>query len=520
MVRFKSILQLIFIISLFTACRSQQSPTWINFKEARQNGTEPILPDFSYVGYKYSEVGIPDLEYKVFDVTNFGAIPNDLKSDKSAIKKAIAAASKHGEGIIYFPKGKYYINTLEDSLDIIEIKSSKIIFRGEDKENTILFFEKDLPPTDPNKLWSCPSAIKVEASGKDEFLTKIVSNTKRETFSIQVEDASKIKKGDWIIIKVLNNSEDLIKYDLQPLVPESEWTSILNKGVKVNERHQVSSVDGNTVMLVEPIHYDIDAKHNWEVTTFTNIDHVGFENLTFEGNWLKKFEHHRSAQDDGGWSILTISKAVNSWIKDCSFKNVNRCVNFSESAACTALNITIEGNLGHTAIDAQGSTGILMAKINDIAGMHHSVGVAGGSTSNTVIWRSKYASHTSFESHASQPRSTLFDNVEGGFFQGRAGGARFNLPNHGRYLVLWNFKEIDEPEKNFRFVATDSWYWRIVPPIIVGFHGAGTTFKEDEVQIIESLGKPVKPESLFEEQLKLRLGRLPQWIIDCKTNFK
>ena len=101
-------------------------------------------------------------------------------------------------------------------------------------------------------------------------------------------------------------------------------------------------------------------------------------------------------------------------------------------------------------------------------------------------------------------------------FKGRAGGAPFNLPNHGRHLVLWNFKEIDEPENNFRFVATDTWWWRIVPPILVGFHGSGTTFKEDEVQILESLGQPVKPESLFEEQLKLRLGKLPKWILEIK----
>lgn len=101
---------------------------------------------------------------------------------------------------------------------------------------------------------------------------------------------------------------------------------------------------------------------------------------------------------------------------------------------------------------------------------------------------------------------------------GRAGGARQNLPNHGRYLVLWNYKETDEPESNFEFWSTKTWYWKIVPPIIVGFHGAGTTFKKDEVQILESLGTPVKPESLFEEQLKLRLGKLPDWITDLKKN--
>ncbi len=487
---------------------------WEDFVDAKKTGKTPILPDFSYAGYKYSEVPLPNVKFKIFNIIEFGANPNDTLSDKSAIIRAIKAAKKNGEGVIYFPKGKYYINTYSDDNSIIAITSSKIVFRGEGKTNTILFFDKDLPPTDPKKMWSCPSAIKVHSVNKNEHITKITGNTKREAFTIKVEDASKISKGDWIVLQVQNNSEDLVEYDLSPLVPDKEWKSILDKGVKVNEKHQVASVNGNTITLVSPIHFDIQAKHNWTISKFAHVDHVGFENLTFEGNWTKEFVHHRSAQDDGGWSILSISNAVNSWVSNCTFKNISRALSFSSSAACTALNINIEGAIGHASINSSGSTEILLAKINDNAGMHHTTGVGGGSNTGTVIWRSKHPAHTCFEAHASQPRTTLFDNVEGGFFQGRAGGARFNLPNHGRHLVLWNYKETDDPETNFRFVATDTWYWRIVPPIIVGFHGSGTTFKEDEVQILESLGTPVKPESLFEEQLKLRLGKLPKWIND------
>ncbi|WP_298363861.1 DUF4955 domain-containing protein [uncultured Lutibacter sp.] len=495
------------------SCKAQTSKVWADFKSSKTTGKEAILPDFSYAGYKYSEVEIPTVNYKLFDVTKFGAIPNDLNSDKNAIKKAIKAAEKYGEGIVYFPKGKYYINTQNDDISIIEIKSSKIVFRGEDKENTILFFDKDLPPTDPNKLWSCPSAIKVKAKENDKFITKIIGDSKRETFSIKVEDASKIKKGDWIIVKVKNNSKELIKSDIGPLEPHEKWKKILNEGVMVNERHQVASVKGKTITLVSPIHYDIESKYGWEILKFEHVNHVGFENLTFKGNWTKKFVHHKNAQHDGGWSILSLSDAVDSWIQNCTFKNVNNAASISSSAACTVLNVEIKGNIGHAAIHAaNGSTGILLAKINDEAGMHHSVGVGGGSTTGTVIWRCTYPSHTCYESHASQPRCTLLDNVKGGFFAGRAGGAIQSLPNHGRYLVFWNYNETDEAEKDFRFIATNSWYWRNVPPIIVGFHGAGTTFKKDEVQIVESNGTPVKPESLFEEQLKLRLGKLPNWI--------
>lgn len=515
-----NLFHLIILFALTFSCNAQEkSKLWENFKQASKTNVEPILPDFSYSGYKYSEEPIPFASYKIFDVTEYGAIPNDTISDKKAIQRAIKEASENGEGIIYFPKGTYFVNTSGDDQSIILIQSSKIVFRGEDRKESIIFFQNDLPPADPDKLWTVPYAIKVATKKRGKFLTNITKDARRESFIIHVKDASKIKKGDWITIKVLNNAPDLVEKDLFPLKVDSTWTSIIDKGVQVNEHHKVAKVEGNTIHLAEPIHYDIQAKHNWKIDAFEYIEQVGFENMTFEGNWTKDFIHHRSAQDDGGWSIIQMTRAINSWVKDVTFKNVNRALEFSVTAACTALNVSVEGKIGHTAVDVSGSTGVLIANSVDLAGMHHSFGVSGGSNTNTVIWRSKYAAHTSFEAHASQPRATLFDNVEGGFFQGRAGGARFNLPNHGRYLVLWNFKEIDEPENDFRFIATDTWYWRMVPPIVVGFHGSGTTFKEDEAQIIESLGKPVNPESLFEAQLELRLGKLPEWIVVLKKGF-
>lgn len=509
-----------FVMLVSLSCFAQQEETvWNNFVNAKETGDVPILPDFSYAGYKYCEVPIPNLNYRVFDVTDFGAIVNDNQSDKQAIRNAIAAATLNGEGVIFFPRGKYLINTLKDDLTPIEVASSNIIFRGEfdGETGTILFFERDLPAEDPSKIWTCPPAIKTTTSESNRLLTTIIEDADRETYKIVVEDASSIQKGDWIIIKVLNNDISLVSYDVSPLVVESEWKSILNKGVQVNEHHKVDSISGNTVFLKEPIHYDIQADYNWEVYSFAHESHIGFENIRFEGNWSKKFVHDRSEQDDCGWTILDISKAVDSWIIDCTFKNVNNAASFSASAACTALNIKILGNIGHTALHAgNGSTGILFAKINDLAGMHHTTGVAGGSTTGTVVWRSKHRSYTSFESGGSQPRCTLLDNVEGGFFAGRAGGERQDLPNHGRYLVLWNYNETDDAEENFKFIATETWSWKIVPPIIVGFHGSGTTFKTDEVQILESLGTPVKPESLFEAQLDLRLGGLPEWISEVK----
>lgn len=497
----------------FLSAQQNVSVLWKEYVQAKENGEEPILPDFSYAGYQYSEVPIPVVDYKKFNIVDFGAIPDDGKSDKAAIQKAIQAAAENGEGIIFFPEGKYHVNTADDDNGIITIFSSHIVFRGEDKDQSILFFENDLPPDDPKKMWTVPFVIQTNVKEKSKFLAKVVADARRETFELQVNQPSNLKEGDWVILQLQNNNKNLIKNELEPYVAQPEWTSILEKGVEVNERHRVKSVKGNVITFYEPIHHDIQKIHGWKIYSFPHLKNIGFENMTFEGNWTKDFVHHRSAQDDGGWSILNIKKSVNSWIKDCGFRNVSIAAKFSASAACTALNITIEGNPGHSSISAAGgSTGILLAKIDDKAGMHHAVGVGGGSTTGAVIWRSQYPAHTSFESHASQPRCTLFDQVEGGFFLGRAGGAIKNLPTHLRYLVLWNYEETDEPEEDFEFWSSKTRWWKVVPPIIVGFHGSGTTFKKEQIQVLESVGTPVKPASLFVAQLEYRLGELPEWI--------
>lgn len=507
------LLGLITISSL--SLQAQQSDIWEDFKNAKSKGTTPILPDFSYAGYRYSEEAIPTVNYTVFDVTRFGAVPNDNLSDKKAFMSAIAAAEKNGEGIIYFPKGRYLFNTASDDQQVIRISGSKIVLRGEGsgKNGTVLFFDKDLAPADPKKMWSVPMAINIGAKGANKKLAEVTADAPRESHLIEVNNASEIKAGDWIILEVTNNSPELIDYDLRGIKPDPTWASIIKKGVQVNERHQVAKVSGNTLTLVEPIHYDVQAKHGWSVSSFAHLSEVGVENIAFEGNWLKKFVHHRSAQDDSGWSILSLNKSVNSWVRNCSFRNVNNGLTIGASAACSAIDLVFDGNMGHNSVDAAGgSTGILLANITDLTGMHHAVGVGGGSTTATVIWRSRYPENTCFESHSSQPRCTLLDQVTGGLSDGRAGGAIFNMPNHGRNLVLWNYNQLGAARKDFEFWPAKSIWWKIVPPIIVGYHGAQTTFNKDQVQVLESLGKAVQPESLFEAQLQLRLGKLPEWI--------
>lgn len=139
----------------------------------------------------------------------------------------------------------------------------------------------------------------------------------------------------------------------------------------------------------------------------------------------------------------------------------------------------------------------------------------------TVVWNCNWGQDACFESHATQPRATLFDNCRGGLVRYHAGGAENEAPNHLADLTLWNLYvtgTTDEKGENFasdfKWWDAGSIWWKIYPPIVVGTHGQAVTFSQEEGQLTyeESTGVKVTPESLYEAQLQNRLGYVPAWL--------
>ena len=159
-----------------------------------------ILPDFSYVGYQYGEKDIPVITtYKVFDVTTFGAKPNDDISDKIAIQKAIDAANKNGSGIVFFPKGRFLVNEDGDETNSITSKKSTIIFRGSGSGvgGTELFMKNALPPADPAKMWTVPPLFIFSSGGSDKKIGTVTKAAAVGDFEIEINSTEGLETGDW-----------------------------------------------------------------------------------------------------------------------------------------------------------------------------------------------------------------------------------------------------------------------------------------------------------------------------------
>ncbi|NWK54299.1 DUF4955 domain-containing protein [Verrucomicrobiaceae bacterium N1E253] len=494
----------------------QVSPTWSAYQKAKQSGKPTPLIDYSYVGYRRGEVPIPDVKGRTFDVTQYGATPNDGKSDKIAIQKAIDAASKAGGGIIYFPRGRFLINEPGDDQNaIIRVQSSRIILRGSGSGagGTELFMRHALEAKDPDKMWTTPYMIQVSAPWrKSKQLGKLVQPSPVDSLKIQMDTPDRLQAGDWVGIRRRDNSKSAIASALAPYKPRAEWKKIMEGGVQIREYHQVKSVQQSQVTLRAPLHYAVNPDEGWTVEQWSPIVGVGIEDIAFVGNWHEKFVHHQSALHDGGWSLLSFSHVANGWVRRCRFTDSNNALSLNNSAHITVSEILLDGNKGHAAVAFRNSSHCLGALIDDRASQHHACGV-GGMSSGNVFWRIRYPSDTSFEAHASQPRHTLFDRVTGGFIDGRWGGAVQSQPNHLEGAVFWNYHNTSQDKKApYEFVKTNKKYGQIIMPHVIGFHGGLVNFVPEQTSTLESLGKPVSPESLYEAQLQLRLRNTPKWL--------
>ncbi|MCF2644051.1 DUF4955 domain-containing protein [Prevotella stercorea] len=548
-------------LSATTSLHAQTTtPAWQKFVN---NADDNVLLDFSYAGYHHgTELPVDErdvnvlakkLGYKVYNVCDYGAIRDDGKSDRKAFEdiiNKIGRGKPNAKAIIYFPEGEYILHSKDDNTtnaetgkvtsNTLNLVMGHVIIKGAGRDKTFLTMEDPMLPTDPNVMYSSPKMISIRHNGGkgDSPLTKVTGSAKKGDMSIEVVDASKLKVGDWVKLILLNNDKEVIEEELKPYPVQSSMTNLINKGVNVVDRHQIKSIDGNRIVFEEPIMHAVNPAYGWEITTYLHYEEVGVEDLTFKGKAKKNFHHHAGWEDDGAYKPLDFMRQVNSWVRRVDFISISECMTFSECANCFLLDSEISGNRGHSSVRMQYSARGFIGKVWDHSngylnddkefkeykenlGQYHACGISKQSIGN-VIWQCHWGDDSCFESHATQPRASLFDQCCGGFMQFRMGGALDQLPNHLDDLTMWNFNCLatnpnDPKEFNWWIYDQKNGWYKTLPPTFVGFHGKNVSFKEDEMKLNENQGKEVLPGSLYEAQLTRRLGSTPQWLIDAKN---
>ena len=477
--------------------------------------------------------------------------------------------------VIYFPAGDYVLHNDDDNTrdeskqkDAVDSKNNNVssgieiyggnfVIKGDGPDKTRLIMETPNLPTSISNLSSSPILLAIKHTngpnnaGNSPKLASVTENAKRGDFTVKVSGTTGISSGQWVQLRLRSGDRELVKKEIGPIALNENWAIAkapisINQssddlyGVKITEFHQVKSAANGKITFYEPIMHDIDIKYNdtegWEIRTYKYLENVGIEDLSFVGNALDGYAHHGEGhaeqakvgwQYDGAYKPLLLQRVVNSWVRNVHFESVSEALTFAESANSSAYDIRISGKRGHSAVRSQGSSRVFIGKVRDESagndvygkscqGQFHGCVVSKPSV-GTVLWNVTWGNDACFESHATQPRATLIDNCSGGLVYYRAGGDENEVPNHLGDLTLWNLNVTgtDSHASNFAWWSDSDTWWKIFPPIVVGTHGMNVKFSGKEQQQVtyeESTGMKVSPESLYEAQLRERLGYVPGWL--------
>lgn len=543
---------------------SSSAQAW---KKFFMKSEDNVLLDYSYAGYNHGESAPADgfaWGYKVINVKE--RMENDNLSAREALNLILyenklvrkcpgktdnSNTNATAKIVIYFPAGDYDLQPEGNSEKFPEIYGGNFVIKGDGEGKTRLLMNNPIGTSESTtaplltiKHTNSPTNI-----DNSKILATVVENAAKGSFSVKVGVANDLSVGKWVQLRLRSGNEELLAKEVGPMYGQmkTDWSVAQQpglsgknengKGVNVMEFHQIKSIDGNVVTFYEPIMHEVNTAYNdydggWIIRDYKYFENVGVEDLSFVGKAITPYYHHGEGQDeskawlyDSGYVPLQLNRVVNSWVRNVSFESVSEAITFGESANCSAYNITITGNRGHSAVRAQGSSRVFIGKVQDESadsrghGQWHGCGVSKPSI-GTVVWNCNWGQDACFESHATQPRATLFDNCRGGLVRYHAGGAENEAPNHLSDLTLWNLYVTGTIDENINFASDFKWWdagnvwWKIYPPIVVGTHGQAVTFSQEEGQLTyeESTGVKVTPESLYEAQLQNRLGYVPAWL--------
>ena len=537
---------------------------------------ENILPDFSYAGFDHGRSAPPDvwtLGYKVYNICDYGAVPDDGKNDRQAFINCLTAAfgsptatatyltfnaGAEARKIIYIPEGEYIFYTEDDKVLInsdgypdtqtIRILGGKAIIKGAGRDKTRILMTAPLLPTNHQTYTSpslglyssswliCMCGAGTDSAADTRFTSgaKISANAAKGDFSVTVaSNPQSVKAGDWVCMRAIVPDSGYIASELEGMATQSAW-DINTSGISIREYHQVKNVSGNTVTFEEPLMHAVDASKNFYIPLFTHTTGLGVEDLTFVGQNVNDFVHHGGWAPDGAYKPLDYFYCTDSWLRRCSFEGVSEVCTFSYGANNSMYDLSLSGWRGHNNARVARQSFSFIGKCTDTsdglvhqynpayskgitlsgAGSFHGPGVAYESAAN-VFWRDSWGKDAGFESHGRQSRCNLFDCCDGGFMSHRQGGGTDDMPNHMGDLVFWNFNSANAWSGDFDWWSPSTAMY-VVKPILVGMHGATVHSLAATVKTDYSNGAAVDVESLYEAQLRKRLGTVPAWLNSIK----
>ena len=320
-------------LTLLVSLLAAALPVDIPFKNGDQ------MPDFSRVGYRWSDVEIPTVK-----VVRKLKAPKDGSDATALIQKAIDGMKK--PGAILLKAGTYNIE------GTIRIRRSGVVLRGEGQDKTILFC-KGRPQRDLIKI----GHDKVIRTLSKENNSKIVdAYVPLGALSVAVARPQLFKPGDHVMVWrpatkawLHDIRMDQIRQNVDPIGRiVHQWTT---KDFSVGYERIVTAVDGNRIYLDNPVVLAIDKEKYGEgrliACSLDRVSECGVENLRMVSDYDPSLKmtyggKEYCCDENHGWKAVVFAAAEHCWVRDVTAEHFGYALSSMEkgSRCITALRCT------------------------------------------------------------------------------------------------------------------------------------------------------------------------------------
>lgn len=287
-----------------------------------------VIPDYSGVGYRNSEVPIPNVPV----VKTVTAITGDNTAHIQSAINDVAAMPLQADGFrgaILFRAGLYEIASG------ITVSSSGIVLRGEGPAT-----EFRATGTKQYELIRFNGgSVSINAASRKKITDPFVPVGAK---TISVESGHTFKTGDWVYLRREPNDAWITMLGMDLLARPSNpdvvnWTP---SSYSINYERQILAVDGNQLTLDAPVMDIIDPQYASgyiSKITSTRISNVGIENMKMTSSYTTSWSSGTTNvehDEEHGWIAVRFAAARDGWArKITAYYFGYSCVNIGSSAS-------------------------------------------------------------------------------------------------------------------------------------------------------------------------------------------
>jgi len=370
------------------------------------------IPDFSYAGYRNSEVDLPGIEI----VNTISAVAGD---NTAHIQEAIDALGSREpdvngfRGALLLEAGVYEIaGTLYLNYDGVVLRGAG---DGEDSSTSTIL--KAVGNT-PDKR-----TVLVAGGGTETRWADAVENTKTNIISglvsvgsrsFEVEDAATFKIGDNIIIYHPCTEAWLQAVEFGGTHGDPPWTV---DEIPIVFNRYIKDIQGNEITIDAPVFNHLDRSlsqsYIYKYSREGILTNIGIENLRID------IQTAGDTDENHAWNAIDLYQIEDAWVKNCTMLHFG----LSGITTCTATRVTIENcsALDPNSIIEGGKrynfhllTASQLILVKDCFarnGRHHYISNGASYVSGCVFYNcTSSGAYTSSEGHRRWSMGLLFDN--------------------------------------------------------------------------------------------------------------